>query len=199
MGSSPRDSGWSEDDDSVDTLPDEIRQIVEDDSDDPNLSLDEIFELLKNERRREVIHYLLSAENNTTTLSDLAEHIAAKENDIDITQLSSDQRKRVYIGLYQCHLPKMDEMGVIDFDNNRGDVELNGAVDQVMPYLTRDGAASDQASPTIELGVALGVVALLLATVLSIGPASGMTPLGVAAISTVALIGIALYQVAKEH
>lgn len=182
----------------VEELPEEIRRIVEEDSEDRTLSLDEIFELLKNERRRKVIYYLLDAEDGTATLSDLAEHIAAEENDIPVKQLSSDQRKRVYIGLYQCHLPKLDEFGIIDFEDNRGDVELNGAVEQVLPYLDR--TSSEDASsppPTVELGITMGVLGVMVFAVAGIGPLSGVSPMALATISTLALIGVALYQVAK--
>jgi hypothetical protein len=112
------------------------------------LSLSTTFELLKNRRRRETILYLLSHEE-TSTLSDLAEHIAAMENDIEIIELSSDQRKRVYIGLYQCHLPKLDKAGVVDFDKNRGTVVLNTQVtDQLVPYLEGDHTTSQEPEPT---------------------------------------------------
>ncbi|MFB6358651.1 MAG: hypothetical protein ABEJ96_06540, partial [Thiohalorhabdaceae bacterium] len=52
-------------------------------------------------------------------LGDLAEHIASIENDKPEVALSSTERKRVYVALYQCHLPKMDDIGVIDFDEDR--------------------------------------------------------------------------------
>lgn len=93
------------------------------DVDGDELSLSTTFELLKNRRRRETISYLLE-HDGTSTLSDLAEHIAALENGIEVIELSSDQRKRVYIGLYQCHLPKMADAGLIEFNQNRGKVEL---------------------------------------------------------------------------
>jgi hypothetical protein len=93
-----------------------------------------VFEILKNSRRRETLHYL---ENNggKASLSDLAEHIAALENDTTVAAISSSQRKRVYVGLYQCHLPKMDDMDIIDFDQNRGTVVRAENADQLTPYL----------------------------------------------------------------
>lgn len=51
---------------SIDTsLPDEIASSVGDD-DDESLSKDVIFELLKNRRRREVLTYLLEADDTVT-------------------------------------------------------------------------------------------------------------------------------------
>lgn len=110
------------------------------------LDTGEVFELLKNERRRRVIRFLKEQEDNEIKLSSLAEHIAALENDIDVAQLSSSQRKRVYIGLYQCHLPKMDDFGVIEFRKNRGIITLRDTT-PLEPYLT---VASESESPDDE-------------------------------------------------
>ena len=98
------------------------------------LPLDQVFEILKNSRRRETLHYL-NDNGGTATLSGLAEHIAAIENDTTVQQITSSQRKRVYVGLYQCHLPKMDSMDVIEFDKNRGTLELARNAEQVCSYL----------------------------------------------------------------
>jgi hypothetical protein len=106
----------------------------EDTSTSRELSLDTTFELLKNRRRRKVLEYLRT-NGGESTLSDLAEHIAAIENDVEVDQLSSDQRKRVYIGLYQSHLPKLDGVGVVDYDKNRGTVVLREPAREVLAYL----------------------------------------------------------------
>lgn len=98
------------------------------------LSLDIIFEALKNKRRRQAINHL-NEPGERVTLSDLAEHIAAIENDTTPELLGSQQRKRVYIALYQCHLPKLDSMGIIEFDADRGHVERTRAADQLDKYL----------------------------------------------------------------
>jgi len=103
------------------------------------LSLDLIFEILKNERRREVIRYLREHEQQVT-LSDLAEHIAALENDTDVASITSSQRKRVYVGLYQCHLPKMADMGIVQFNQNRGIVSLGENAPQLYEYLDNQSA-----------------------------------------------------------
>ena len=95
------------------------------------LPLDVTFEILKNRRRRLVLDYLREADE-TVRIGELAEHIAAIENDIPVQQLNSQQRKRVYIGLYQCHLPKMDDAGVVDFNQDRGLVDLTDAGDTAL-------------------------------------------------------------------
>lgn len=122
---------------SIDTsLPDEITSVTKPRSD-HRLSKDVIFELLKNRRRRKVLSYLLDAEE-TVTLGELAEQIAAWENDTEVTALSSDQRKRVYVALYQTHLPKMADAGIIDYNRDRGLISLSENADLLTMYLDSD-------------------------------------------------------------
>jgi len=96
--------------------------------------LDLVFGILKNSRRREVLEYLRRREE-PIDIGDLAEHIAAIENETTPKELTSKQRKRVYVALYQCHLPKMDDAEVVDFDNDRGTVELGDDAIEFEAYL----------------------------------------------------------------
>ncbi|MFW6317033.1 MAG: DUF7344 domain-containing protein [Halorubrum sp.] len=145
------------------------------------LTKGEIFDLLKNRRRRTVIRYLRENDGNAE-LNDLAEHIAAKENDIDVRQLSSDQRKRVYIGLYQCHLPKMDSLGVIDYDKDRGTIELQASVSQLLEYMDLDDEGNEERQGPNRAwaipAVAGSVVAVVTVGVLGLGPLAAV-PAGV--------------------
>ncbi len=98
------------------------------------LSKSHVFELLSADRRQEVLRYL-DANDGTADLGEIAEHIASIECDCKINQLGSQQRKRVYVGLYQCHLPKMADAGVIDYDPDRGDIALNERSARLLDYL----------------------------------------------------------------
>lgn len=160
------------------------------------LSIDETFELLKNARRRAVVRYLLQ-HDGTAKLSELAEHIAAAENGISVHELSSDQRKRVYIGLYQCHLPKMDNMGVIEYDKNRGSIELQDSVSQLLPYMELPGRDPEPA-PGKVVGAAGGVSALVLVGAIGLGPLSLVPAVGWTVLSVVALLGLAILTVDWE-
>ena len=72
--------------------------------------LDQIFHILANERRRETIEYL-SEYKQRINLDLLSREIAERECGPDYT---SQQRKRVYISLYQSHLRKLDKANVIE-------------------------------------------------------------------------------------
>lgn len=151
----------------------------------PPLELDQIFEILKNRRRRKVLHFLEEHEG-TATLSELAEHIAALENDTTVRQITSGQRKRVYVGLYQCHLPKMDDMAIVEFEKNRGNVELGPSADLLEPYLSGRTAVSGRPLLYTKLSLAgfvlVGLSSLILPSVFILLVALG-TLLTIAAVS----------------
>jgi hypothetical protein len=156
-----------------------------------DLDIGEVFELLKNERRRRVITFLKRQEDRTTTLGVLAEHIASLENDIDVSQLTSSQRKRVYIALYQCHLPKMDDLGVIDYGKNRGTIQLRNTA-LLDPYLAESGpeeAETEGSQTEIAVAVAVALITGIGVTgigILSTVPAVFWTVLPVATLLWVA-------------
>ena len=122
------------------------------------LTVDEMFHLLQNERRRNVLRYLRDTDGQVR-MRDVAEQVAAWEHDTTVQGLSSDQRQRVYIPLYQSHLPKLDKAGLIAYQQNRGIVERLPLADQVDHYL--DGPTTDTGWDP-NYGRATGVGALLL-------------------------------------
>ncbi|WP_339104287.1 hypothetical protein [Haloterrigena salinisoli] len=99
-----------------------------------DLSQDEIFHILQTNRRRDVIVYLLDKED-PIKMRDIAEIVAAKENETTVANLTSAQRQRVYIPLYQNHLPKLDEEGIIEYDKPRGIVRPTDRLEIFRPYL----------------------------------------------------------------
>ena len=103
-----------------------------DDSSDA-LSKDRVFELLKNRRRREVLHYLYE-HDGTASVSTLSEWIAGRENDVPMEEVTTTQRKRVYVGLYQTHLPKMADAGVVEYDEQTKRVALTDRAVLLLAY-----------------------------------------------------------------
>lgn len=128
------------------------------------LPLDVVFDILKNERRRLVLRYLREHEG-PATIGELAEHIAAYENDKTVEALSSDERKRAYVGLYQCHFPKMEDAGVIDSDRNLG-VSLGSNADRVFDYLDRNQDEGGRDWTRIHAGLATAALPIYLGQLL---------------------------------
>lgn len=94
---------------------------------------DDVFTTLSNRRRRYTVHAL--DDGSTRELGPLAEQVAAWEYDVTVDELSHDERKRVYTALQQTHLPKMDDVGLVEFDKDRGTVEPTPALEDVDLYL----------------------------------------------------------------
>jgi len=83
-----------------------------------SLTQHEIHELLSSDRRRVLLSALVVDQDGEATLSDMAEHVARVENGVEPDHpLTSTQRKRAYISLYQTHIPKLERYGVIDWDD----------------------------------------------------------------------------------
>ena len=119
----------------------------------PQLSLNKQFELLMNQRRRWVISYLMET-GDTSTTGELAEHVAALENGkVEGGEITSKERKAAYVGLYQCHLPKMNDYKVINFRKARGIIELQDPAYELEQYLYHEEAES---WPFAYLGITVG-------------------------------------------
>jgi hypothetical protein len=101
---------------------------------DDSLSEDELFDVLASRRRRYAVHALEDVDSEVD-LGSLAEQVAMWEYDVDVGELSSAERKRVYTALQQSHLPKMDEAGLVDFDKDRGIIEPAPELNDIDIYL----------------------------------------------------------------
>lgn len=95
---------------------------------------EDAFEILKNRRRRDILHYL-KQNGSEAQVGEMAKQIAAWENDIHVDSVTSKQRKRLYTALYQSHLPKMDDVGILEYNQRRGTVNLTEEGAELDVYL----------------------------------------------------------------
>ncbi|WP_248517939.1 DUF7344 domain-containing protein [Salinarchaeum laminariae] len=104
----------------------------------PAIPLDpvDVFEAISNSRRRRVI-LSLSRSNDPVSASDLAVEIAARENAVDPSQVTGEQRTRVYIGLTQGHLEKLDDLGVAQYDDRSKQVKPTDATNPLARQIRR--------------------------------------------------------------
>lgn len=100
-----------------------------------DVPLDTLYDILRNKRRRLVLHYLVSVPDNQAVLGTLATQVAAWENEIPLSAVTSTLRKRTYNTLQQTHLPKMHEADIIDYDRPRGTVTLTAHPSQLELFL----------------------------------------------------------------
>lgn len=99
------------------------------------ISRDEVFDVLSNQRRICVLRYLNQVEEEIVELRDIVDYVAACEHADSADGVDYQARKSVYTALRQTHLPKLDELGVIEFDKSRGEIRLAERADRVQLYL----------------------------------------------------------------
>ncbi|APW98360.1 hypothetical protein CHINAEXTREME_11395 [Halobiforma lacisalsi AJ5] len=89
-------------------------------------SLDRVFDLLSDRRRRYALYYLNDRGDGVATVGELTDHIAALESREDSTggesastggpETESERKEGIRTELRHVHLPKLAEIGVVEHD-----------------------------------------------------------------------------------
>ncbi len=95
------------------------------------LSKSEIFGVLQNDRRRCVLEILRKQGNQS--VRSLSEEIARLES--GEADPKSSVRKSIYVSLLQTHIPKMENLGVINYNRENDFVELLPAASHFDIYM----------------------------------------------------------------
>lgn len=111
---------------------------------------DRIFTALSNRRRRYVLYYLEHAE--PATISEIARHVVAWETDTPPAAIDdeSDPVRHVLVALYHDHLPRLDDLGLIEYDHRSGDVRFRDCPEALLEVIAccRPREAPDPAFET---------------------------------------------------
>jgi len=114
----------------------------------PEVELDTALTILRNERRRMVVRYVSGMpvsdhEAARVRVRDLAEVLAAAEENCAVGVVPPSSAKSVYVALIDTHLPKLDAVGVLDYDDDRKTVGRRPAVDSFVEYLNSGAGLFD--------------------------------------------------------
>lgn len=120
---------------------------------DTDLSQDLVFDLLSNRRRRFVLHYLIR-EDRPVSIQELSRQLAMWEFESEAEDLTDQQEKRIYVALYQTHLPKLEDAGVVEYDSDTGLVEIAPQARQLQTYLGEE-TADERPWPWYYIGLAV--------------------------------------------
>lgn len=112
----------------------------------PGLTPDEFFHALQEERRRHVLRYLLDHED-PVTVDRLAEWVVSRETGIDEEDPSAEACQRTYLSLYQSHLPKLDSLGLVNYDQSAETVAATATTEHVAGYLGLGSPAESATGP----------------------------------------------------
>ena len=150
-----------------------------------DLSKGEIFDVLQNERRRYVLQYL-RRNGGPVNLGQLATQVAAWEYGTTCEGISKQQRKRVYTTLQQTHLPRMAEVGIVDYDSDDGTIDRTPQTQDLTVYLE---IVPGKEFPWREYYLSIGAVSLAIVVTLWVGvyPFTAVSPLIWATLFTVIL------------
>lgn len=152
-----------------------------------SLSQDRVFDILSNPRRRFVLHYL-SRQSDAIPLRELADEVARWETGDET--LSPQQRKRVYVSLYQTHVPRLADAGMIEFDSESGLVNLADRAQEIDRYVKSQSNERRWPIYYIAVGVIGASIYLVRLT--------GVLPFVTDFIATILVIGL-LFGVAAFH
>ena len=84
------------------------------------LTTENLLDVLACRRRRIIIRRLAACREDgqrALSLDDLVDFVTAVESEQDSDSKASDRRKSVYIGIYQCHIPTLEEVGLVQLDD----------------------------------------------------------------------------------
>ena len=163
----------------------------------PRLSKSQVFDAAKNLRRRYALYYL-KCEDEPVELGELAEQIAAWENDTTVEGVTAEQRKSVYSALYQTHLPKLEDAGVVRYDRGANVVRFTEDAADLDLYL-----ASDRRTTVRWERLYLGAGAVAAASVtlcgLDVGPFAAVSGLSLAAAIALAVLALGVVHAYDRH
>ncbi|WP_449272120.1 DUF7344 domain-containing protein [Halorubrum lipolyticum] len=91
-------------------------------------------DILRNRRRIQVLLELASAGEEGVSVSELADRLAERDHGAGF---GSEQRRRIFIALYQSHLPKLEADSVIDRKKNRDYVARGRRFNEVVSTLAQ--------------------------------------------------------------
>lgn len=100
-----------------------------------SLASDQLWEALNSPRRRRVLRLLNGNGDHPISMGEVAEEVAAIEFDTTPDAVTAQERKRVYVSLYQFHAKKMAEWGLIEHDERSGEMVATDEVRHLEPFL----------------------------------------------------------------
>ncbi|MFB6304849.1 MAG: hypothetical protein ABEH47_06760 [Haloferacaceae archaeon] len=154
----------------------------------------DIHDVLRNDRRRLVLERLREAEG-AETVRDLSEHVAGIE--AGEQPPPRNVRQSVYVSLHQTHLPKLDELDIVEYDADAKEVRLSHHADEVTVYMEvvpKYGLSWGE----YYLGLGLLGGLLLVASAVGVPVLAGVDPFLLASVPLVLVVASAAYHVRTQ-
>lgn len=85
---------------------------------------DRLFSALRSRRARFALG-CLHRHDDPLALADLADQVAAREHDRPLADVSAEAVKRVYVDLYHTEVPKLQDAGIVEYEQERDAIALS--------------------------------------------------------------------------
>ena len=162
----------------------------------------EVHDVLRNERRRLTLEELRD-NGGSLSVRELSEQVAALET--GESPPPRNIRQSVYVSLHQTHLPKLDDLGIVEYDADAKRVTLTDRVREVEAYmrLTIGGESGSEPEPELEPGwtryyLGLSVVGLCAMAAVALGvPVLGA--IGAPAVGSVLFVALFVLAVGQSR
>lgn len=93
---------------------------------DNSVSLDGLLSVLSTEARRVILTSLIRAPNQTLEYETLVDCVADRVRGDRAGPMIDDHRQRIRIALHHNHLPRLKDVGLVEYDTDTGQVALVG-------------------------------------------------------------------------
>ncbi|NUB91653.1 hypothetical protein HTZ84_09410 [Haloterrigena sp. SYSU A558-1] len=103
------------------------------------------------EHHRRIILAVLATEKRSLTVNDLTKAIVKHNHHTPLLEVSEEESRQIRISLHHMHIPKLEDLSLIEYDQERQLVEPTPQFDQLQPQLS----AVIDADPELEAPVTL--------------------------------------------
>jgi predicted transcriptional regulator len=157
------------------------------------LSQSDVHDVLRNERRRLVLEQL---REGPESVRDLSEYIASVES--GESPPPRNVRQSVYVSLHQTHLPKLDDLGIVVYDEDDKEVTLAEHAEAVTVFLEPEPEPEPEPPwALVQAGVAGVGLLFALGGLAGLPVVSAVGPV-VCVLALAAVGGLATYQVVED-
>lgn len=119
-------------------VPNQSDQPAEGDSA-PRLAEDQLYQALTSHQRRRILYYLL--EEQDSTVEELATVLSGWEATTTGMMQRPADRSKLFLQLVHHHVPRLADVGLIDYEPHTGSVQLASLHPQIADIIRQSGQA----------------------------------------------------------
>lgn len=109
-----------------------------------------LLELCQDQHRR-IVLAVLATENRSLTVNDLTKAIVKHNHHTPLIEVPEEESKQIQTSLFHAHIPKLEDLSLIDYDRERKLVEPTSQFNRLQPQLSAIIDADPDLDPPVTL------------------------------------------------